>query len=284
MWTLNATPAIVGTNFTLIPATQFATASFTNGACLQASSATAIGSAAAACFTTAGGQSLAGTTTFSGGTAFAFGATGGTTVTNNATGSVASLVFNSNNASAPTGDLLDLQIGGSTKFQVLNSGGVTSQGPITGSSLSVSSTLSFTSTGGCPTEGLVAASANNFAICSDAGSSSTIQFWLNSSNKASVLTDGTWQSSSPSVALNSVTYTPKKGTATCTMSTSTNCTATVTVTSGAVCTASYDAATTATLATLLPLTTSVASTTLSVKGQVSGSAVSTAFTFDYVCM
>jgi hypothetical protein len=76
---------------------------------------------------------------------------------------------------------------------------------------------------------------------------------------------------------------PSKGQATCTMAASTNCTATATIVAGGTCAAAYDAATTATLATLLPLTVSVSSATLSIKGQVSGANVSTAFTFDYVC-
>jgi hypothetical protein len=77
---------------------------------------------------------------------------------------------------------------------------------------------------------------------------------------------------------------PSKGQATCTMSAATNCTATATVLAGGTCTASYDAATTASATTLLPLTVSVSTTTLSIEGRVSGSAVSTAFTFDFLCL
>jgi hypothetical protein len=53
-----------GTSLTLLPANQFNTASFTSGACLLASSATAIGSAAGPCVTTTGTQTLTGITTF----------------------------------------------------------------------------------------------------------------------------------------------------------------------------------------------------------------------------
>ena len=81
-----------------------------------------------------------------------------------------------------------------------------------------------------------------------------------------------------------VTALPAKGQATCTMVASTSCTATTTVLAGSTCTASYDAATTATVTTLEPLTVSLSSATLSIRGQVSGSAVSTAFTFDFVCL
>jgi hypothetical protein len=77
---------------------------------------------------------------------------------------------------------------------------------------------------------------------------------------------------------------PSKGQATCTMSAATNCTATATILAGGTCTASYDAATTASSTTLLPLTVSVSTTTLSIEGRVSGSAVSTAFTFDFLCL
>lgn len=59
---------------------------------------------------------------FSNATPLTFSSTTGTTITNNATGAVASWTLNSNNGSAPTGDLLDLQLGGTTKFSVLNSG------------------------------------------------------------------------------------------------------------------------------------------------------------------
>lgn len=83
------------------------------------------------CFTTAGGQTVAGTTTFSSATPVAFSSTTGVTETNSATGAVASWILNSNNATSPTGDLFDLQLNGVNKLQVLNSGGITSQGPIT---------------------------------------------------------------------------------------------------------------------------------------------------------
>lgn len=46
---LPAAPTIAGTNITVLPANAFASSSFTSGRCLQASSATAIGSAATAC-------------------------------------------------------------------------------------------------------------------------------------------------------------------------------------------------------------------------------------------
>jgi hypothetical protein len=108
----------------------------------------------------------------------------------------------------------------------------------------------------------------------------------------------------PSGASAPPTFIAQKGSVSCTMSSATGCTAVVRlptlpylanfffqvnaatemVTAGAVCAASYDAATTAKLDTLLPVIVTVSSTTLTLNGRVSGGAVSTAFTFDYICV
>ncbi len=48
-WSVVAAPSLQGTNFTVIPANQFAGSSFTSGRCLHASSATAIGSTSGDC-------------------------------------------------------------------------------------------------------------------------------------------------------------------------------------------------------------------------------------------
>lgn len=76
--------------------------------------------------------------------------------------------------------------------------------------------------------------------------------------------------------------TTSRGQASCTIS-GTSCSTTATVFSGAYCSASYDHATTVTLADLEPLQVSVSSTTLSLYGDTTTSLSGTIY-FDYVCL
>lgn len=95
-------------------------------------------------------------------------------------------------------------------------------------------------------------------------------------------TDGT--SSFPGVTtMQGTVVSPKKGNATCSLSAATTCTATATVIAGTTCVASYDHATTVTLAVLAPLTQSVASTTLSMFAQTTVAQTGTV-SVDYICI
>lgn len=53
------------------------------------------------------------------------------TISSNTTGANPAFILNTSNASAPTGDLLDVQLSGATKFQVGNGGFITAQGGAT---------------------------------------------------------------------------------------------------------------------------------------------------------
>lgn len=91
---------------------------------LSASTNIVVGTGETPTVATTNAPTFSGLVTLSSTTPETFSATGGTTITNNATGAVASLTFNSNNASAPTGDLLKLQIGGTNKVRFMNDGGL----------------------------------------------------------------------------------------------------------------------------------------------------------------
>ena len=67
--------------------------------------------------------SFTGTVTDTNATPIAFSNTGANTITNAATGAVVGLTIN-NNGAALTGDLLDIQLSGSTKASITNSGGL----------------------------------------------------------------------------------------------------------------------------------------------------------------
>ena len=104
--------------------------SVTGSAPIVSSGGTTPAISCSTCITTVGGQTIAGTTTFSGASPFSLSNTGTTTVTENTTGANAVLVFNANNASAPTGDLLDLDLGGTKEQAFTNGGGINALGAI----------------------------------------------------------------------------------------------------------------------------------------------------------
>ena len=76
---------------------------------------------------------------------------------------------------------------------------------------------------------------------------------------------------------------PNAGQINCALNTSTSCSATATVTAGVFCSASYDHATTVTLADLTPLLVSVTTTTLNIYADTNASLTGTVY-MDYICL
>ncbi len=101
---------------------------FTNGFCVQATSTSSLGTISGACAQTSGPQTFAGLQTFSAASPFAFSSTSGATIASNATGSAVPFTWNASNASSPTGDIADYQVGGVNEVQLQHGGSVKIQG------------------------------------------------------------------------------------------------------------------------------------------------------------